>query len=154
LIEFIKFIWDNLFIILFILSVKLISHFLNTFSINYSFTYQFLWVSLKYIRLILYYLIHFWLSKTWLILLIMSPSSISNNIDKNILFEFLSISYSNFHALIKNIWLITIHMNNWNINCFGNFSTIEWWSTLMWIRCETYLIIKNYVNDSSRTIIN
>jgi len=70
-------------------------------------------------------LVHKRLGESRLILFIVSISSIPHNINKNVFVELLAVGYCNFHALVKDIRLISIHMNNGCINCLGSFSAVK-----------------------------
>lgn len=70
-------------------------------------------------------LIHKRLSKVRLILLIMSISPISDDINEDVLLEFLAIGHCNFHALVEDIRLICVYVNDRGIYGFGNFSAVK-----------------------------
>jgi hypothetical protein len=78
----------------------------------------------KYCWFIFNDLIHFWLSKERLILFIVSISSKSNNINKDILFKLESILNSNFECSVKYGRLLSINMENRSSDNLSNFSTI------------------------------
>lgn len=90
----------DFFVVLFILFHESFFHVLDLLFSQCSVFNTFLWIKLKNWRVIFNFLIHLWLCEKRLILLIMTKSSITNNIDENIFFKLLSIIYSNFHALV------------------------------------------------------
>lgn len=102
---------------------------------------QFLWIEFISSWVVFDLLIHQRLSKGRLILFIMSISSVSNNIDKDVLLEFLTISDCYPHTLIKNVRLVSIYMDHGGINCLSNLSAIEWGSWLMRRGGKTDLVV-------------
>jgi hypothetical protein len=100
-----------------------------------------------------YYFVHFWLSKKWLILLIMPISPITNNINKYIFFKFETIFQSYPNTSINYRRLISIDMKNRRPNNFSNFSTIITWSTLRRISCKSNLVIQNNMDNTQRCVI-
>lgn len=69
--------------------------------------------------------IHDGLGEERLILLIVTKSSVSDDINEDILLEFLSVLNGNLHTVIKQVWLISIDVDDWGSDNFSNFSTIE-----------------------------
>lgn len=84
----------------------------------------------------------------WLILLVMAISPISNNIDKYILFEFLTISNCKFNNPIDKFWLICVDMNDGSLNRFCNVCAVKACSSFSRSSCETDLIVCYNMNGS------
>jgi len=57
-------------------------------------------------------------------LFVMSISSVTDNIDEDVLLEFLTISYCYPHTLIKNVRLISVDMDYRGIDCLSNLSAV------------------------------
>lgn len=87
----IKSLFQRLLISLFQFFDIAIPHVFNLLLSYYTFLNKFLSIEMIDIFSFADNLIHHWLSKSWLILLIMSISSIPDYIDKNIFMEFLSV---------------------------------------------------------------
>lgn len=68
--------------------------------------------------------IHNRLCKIRLILLIMAVPSVPNNIDEDVLLEFLSVLHRNLHALVQNVRLVSIHVDHRSISCFGDLGAV------------------------------
>jgi hypothetical protein len=100
ILKFIIFLAHYFLIIRLIFFQVRISFILNLFFSQNSFFYNFLSIRLENCWHVLNFLVHFWLCKERLILLVMSISSISYNINEYIFFEFKSISSSNPYAHI------------------------------------------------------
>jgi hypothetical protein len=96
-----------------------------------------------------YFFIHMRLSKFRFIKLIMAVSTITNNINENILVELLSVFHCEFAYSVDSFWIISIYMNNWGIKCFSNITAVKWTSSINRIRRETNLIIDNHMNSTS-----
>lgn len=142
------------FIVFFIFLHKLFLYVLNLLFSKGSSLNTFLWIWLEYWRMVFNFFIHFWLSKEGLILLIMAKSSITDNINEDIFFEFLSVLHCDFHASVQNIRLIGIYVDNGCPNDFGYFCTIKWWSRLPWIGSESDLIVHDDMNNTACSIVN
>ena len=70
-------------------------------------------------------LIHHRLSKGGLILLIVTVSSVSDYINKNIFLELLSIINSKLDDLVDLLRIISVHMNDRSLDCFCHICAIE-----------------------------
>lgn len=152
--EFVELVRHHLFIVDFIGLGKLILDGLETSSINHAFFDKFLRVYFKDIRTILYLFIHDRLSEIRLILLVVTVSSISNDVNEDIFLEFLSILNCNFHALVQDIGLITIYVDYWSIDCLCYLRAVVRRSTAIGISRESDLIVQDDVNNTSRTVID
>ena len=64
-------------------------------------------------------IVHQRLSENRLILLIVSISSVSNNINKDIFVKFLTISHSDLDDLVQNVRSVSVYMDNRGIYCFS-----------------------------------
>lgn len=70
------------------------------------------------------FIIHEWLSEVGLILFIMSEASVPDNINKEVFFKLLSEGNCYLHTLIKNVWSISVHVDDWSVDNFSDFSAI------------------------------
>ncbi len=99
-------------------------------------------------------IVHDRLCEIWLILLVVAISPKSDNVDEDILLEFLSILNCDLHAFVQNIRLITIYVNNWSIDCLCYLCAVVGRSALLGVCSKTDLVVQNYVNNASGAIIN
>lgn len=121
---FISIVIKYFFVILFIFPHKLFFDVFDLLFSKNSFFDTFLGVFFEDRWVSLNLFIHFWLGKKWLILLIMTKSSITDKINEDVFFELLTILNSYLHTMIKKIGLISINMNDWSSNNFSNFGTM------------------------------
>lgn len=97
-------------------------------------------------------LVHHGLSETWLIEFVVSVLSVSDDIDDNILLEFLSVLEGQFEDLVNKFWSISVNVEDWSLNGFSQISTIERSSILCWNSGKTNLVIDNNMNETSTLI--
>lgn len=57
-------------------------------------------------------------------MLVVPVSPVPHDIDEDVLLEFLSILDSDLHAFVQNIGFITVDMDDWSIDCFGDFRAV------------------------------
>lgn len=86
-------------------------------------------------------------------MLIVSVPSVTNNIYENIFMELLSILEGNMHSFVDELGLVSIDMNNWCLNRFGNISTVKASSSFCWGRRKSNLVIGYDMNNSVRLIM-
>jgi hypothetical protein len=122
--EFVELVRENLLVVSFIGLSELVFDGFKASNINNSLFDQFLRVKFKDIWSVLNLFIHERLCEVWLILLVMAVSPVANNINEDVLLELLSVLNCDLHALVKDVRLITIHMDHWSIDCLGNFSAV------------------------------
>jgi hypothetical protein len=154
LLEVIKMISNNLFVVSLIELCKLSMKIFETLCINDSLLNELLRVQFEDVGMVLDLIIHQWLGKVRHVLLIVAVPSISNDVDKDILLEALAIFNCDLHAFVENIRLISVHMDYWSIHSLRDLSTVIGRSGLVGIRCESNLIVYDDMNNSSRTIVN
>ena len=70
-------------------------------------------------------LIHEWLRENRLILLIVSISPVSDNINEDVFIELLPVSHGNLHALVKDIRHVSVDMNHWSVDSFSHLSAVK-----------------------------
>lgn len=114
----------------------------------------FLGVFLEHWWVCLYLLVHLGLCEKGLVLLVVSESSVTDDIDENVLFELLSVLYSNLHATVQKVRFISIDMNDWCSNNLSYLCAVVRWSSLPRVCCKSYLIIHNNMDDASCCIVN
>jgi hypothetical protein len=68
--------------------------------------------------------VHFRLGKERLVLLIVTISSIANDVNENVLLELLLIGDGNLHTAIQKIWLISVDMDYRGPDGLGYLCTI------------------------------
>jgi len=95
------------------------------------------------------FLIHMRLSEFRFVKLIMTVSTITNNINENIFMELLSVFYWEFANSVDSFWIISIYMNNRGIKCFSYITAVKRASSINRIRRETNLIIDNHMDSTS-----
>jgi hypothetical protein len=83
-----------------------------------------------------------------------SKSSIPNQINDYISSKFLSKLSSSSENFSNIIYAITINMEYWSIYAFCNISAVLTWSRFMRSSCEPNLIVNNYMNRATYTIID
>jgi len=93
--------------------------------------------------------IHVRLSEFRFVKLVMSITTITNNINENILMKSLSVFYCEFAYSVDRFWIISIDMNNWGIKCFSNITAVERTSSINRISRETNLVIDNHMDSTS-----
>ena len=71
------------------------------------------------------FLINLRLSESGLILLIVSVSTITDDVDKDIFVELLAICDCNLHAFIQDVRNISIYMDYWSIDCLCDLCAVE-----------------------------
>jgi hypothetical protein len=152
--EGIELIREYFLIIALILLCEAVLKGLETFSIDDALLKQSLGVNFEDIGTILNLLIHQGLSKVRLILLVVTVSSIANDINKNVLLELLTILNCDLHTFVQNIRLISIDMDYWGISCFCHLGAIERRSALVGVGCETDLVVEDNVNDASGAVVH
>lgn len=128
-------------------------HVFNLFLWNYSLFHKLLSVKLVNVLSFTDNLIHHGLSEGRLILLVMSVSPVPYNVNKDILMELLSVLDSYVHGFMDKLWLVSIYVNDWGLNWFGNVSAIKSSPGLGWSSCETNLVIGYDMNNTVRLIM-
>ena len=63
--------------------------------------------------------IHHWLRKTWLIKLIVTIFTISNQVNNDVMVELLSVLCRHFKAMMNVFGRICIYMENWSVYAFS-----------------------------------
>ena len=150
---FVIFFIKNFLVVFFVLLQISITLSIDFFFGKNTFLNDLFWVNFINWWFIFNYLVHFGLSEERLILLIMAIFSKPNNIDEDIFFELKSVLDCNFYASVKKPWLITVNMEDWCSNHLCDLSTVITWSCLVWVGCETNLIVHHDVNDASWSIV-
>lgn len=100
------------------------------------------------------FLIHFWLRKERLVLLVVTEPSVADNVNEDIFFKLLSVLNCDLHAMVQKIWLVCVNVNDWSTNDFGNLGAVVGRSGLPRVGCKPNLVVHNNVDNSSRRIIN
>lgn len=98
-------------------------------------------------------LVHQRLGETGLIQLVMSISSIPDNIDYHIFVEFLSVLKGKSHHSVNHLRVIRIHVENRRTNGFGNLSGIQPRSPIPRTGREPDLIISHNMDHPSRSVV-
>jgi hypothetical protein len=98
-------------------------------------------------------LVHEWLSETWLIQFIVSHFPVTNEIDDDIMLEFLSIFSSSSENEINIIQAVSVDMENWSIYSLGQVRAVDGRSTLIWSCGETNLVVHNNMDCTSNSVI-
>ena len=94
-------------------------------------------------------LIHVWLSEFRLVKLVVSITTITNNVNENILVESLSVFDCEFAHSVDGFWIISVDMNDWGIECLSDITAVERSSSVNRISSETNLIIYNHMDGTS-----
>ena len=94
------------------------------------------------------HLIHHRLSKSRLILLVMTVSTIPDDIDENVLMELLAVFKGNMYGFVHELGLVGIYVNDRSLNRPSNVSTIKPSSSLSRCSRETDLIVSDYMDDA------
>lgn len=98
-------------------------------------------------------LVHHRLGEGRLVLLIMSVSPVADNIDKNILSEFLAIVHSQFDRLVDEFGLIGVHMNNGSLDGLSHTSAVQSSSCFSGSSGKSDLVVSNDVDDSINVVM-
>ena len=64
-------------------------------------------------------LVHKWLSETWLIKLVVSKLSVTNQINNNIMIELLSVFSGSCEYMVHIVNALSVYVENWCIDGFG-----------------------------------
>lgn len=153
LLKFIIFIIDNFLIIFLIFLQMSISFILYLLFSKITFFDHKSWILLIHCRFIFNNIIHLRLCEKWLILLIMPISSKTNHINEDIFFKFKSVLYCYFHTFIQDSRWMGVDMEYWSSYNFSNLCTVITWSSLFRICCKSYLIVHDYMDNSSWCVI-
>ena len=92
--------------------------------------------------------VHDWLGKHWLIYLIMSKLSVSNQVNHNISVPGSSPFSSNFSNQHHSFWIISIHMENRSIDHTPYICTVRARPGVSWVCGEPYLVVSNNVDSA------
>lgn len=65
-------------------------------------------------------IIHYWLGEGWLINFIVAVSTITDQVNHEVFFEFGSVFYCEFAELMETLNILTVNVKNWNFKCFAN----------------------------------
>jgi len=98
-------------------------------------------------------LVHEWLGETWLIELIVTHLSVTDEINDNVMLELLSVLSCGSENKVDVIKAVSIHMKDWSIDSFGQVRAVDTWSCLVWSCGETNLVVHNNMNSSSNSVI-
>lgn len=123
--ELIKSLMYNLLVIFLIFASETCFKLLQILFSNDSLSNQLLRVKFISRRMVFDCLIHKWLGKGRLILLVMSISPVTYDINEDVFLELLPIGDCNFHAFIEDVRLISIDMDYGGINSFSDLSAVE-----------------------------
>jgi len=137
----------------FIFSINFFFQNFILFLSNYSLVNKLLSIKLSYWNHFCNLFIHQWLSKRRLIKFIVSKFTISDQINYDIMFKFLTIFSSSSEYVMHIIKTLSINMEDWGINRFGKIRSIVSRSSFAWNGCETNLIVDNDMNCSSNSVI-
>lgn len=94
-------------------------------------------------------LVHVRLSEFRLVKLVVSITTITNNVNENILVESLSVFDCEFAHSVDGFWIISVDMNDWGIECLSDITAVEGASSINRICGETNLVIDNHVDSTS-----
>src|SRR5437867_9925374 len=77
---------------------------------------QMFYVHLTRIRMLAYNFIQMWLSKFRVIAFIVTMTTITDHINKNIGIKFLAITCRHFYTFYNGLRIVAIHMQHWCLN--------------------------------------
>ena len=114
----------------------------------------FLRIEVKRCGMVFDLFIHERLRESWLILLVVSITSKTYNVDEYILVELLSVGDCDSHAFVKNIRNIAVDVDDWSIDRLSDLGAIVRRSALFGRSSESDLVVVNNMNDTSRTVVD
>ena len=89
------------------------------------------------------------LSEFRFVKLIMAISSITNDVNKNILVESLSVFDCEFAYSVDSFWIISIDVNYRAIKRLSDVTAVKRTSSIYWICREANLIVYNHMDGPS-----
>lgn len=152
--EGVEFVRKDLFIVCFVDLSELVLENLEAFSIDNALFDQFLGVYFEDIGAIFDLFVHERLCEGGLILFVMAISSISDNIDEDIFLEALPVLHCDFHALIEDVWLIGVDVDDWCIDRLCHLSAVIGGPAAVGNSCKTDLVVKHDVDYASGTVVH
>ena len=83
----------------------------------------------------------------------MSILPVANQVNEDILVEFLSIAHRNFHASVQYIRLISVHMEDRGLYHLRNFGTVVAGPSVFRVSGKSHLVVHNNVDDTSASVV-
>ena len=90
-----------------------------------AFRFQLLEIDFLWIWMLCNQIIQTWLREFWLIAFVVAVFSVTQQIDKNISVEFLTVFHRHFNRLNNRFYIVTIDMEHRTKRCFCNIGTIR-----------------------------
>src|ERR1700728_3801209 len=103
-------------------------------------------------NLLLNAFIHEWLSERGLVSLVVSLLAITDNVDNDVFPELGAPVGSHLTDEIDSFHIITIHMDDGSIDCFGNIRAVRRRSSKARISGEPNLVVHHNVNSTSSRV--
>ena len=97
--------------------------------------------------------VHEWLCETWLIELVVTHLSVTDQVDDDVMFIYLTILCGNLENIVDVFHAVGIDVEDWGVNGLGEIGSVHSTSTLDWNGSETDLIVDNDVNRTTNRVI-
>lgn len=83
----------------------------------------------------------------------MTEFSVANKINDNVTVELLSELSGELESALDIFHTISVHVENWRVNCFGDISAVGAGSGLAWVSCETNLVVYDNVDGTADFVV-
>ena len=99
------------------LSLELLPEFCGIFWLENTLALESLLVELRHRGSIADLLVHLWLGVSWLVQLVVSPASVTDQVDDHVFAEHLAIPECHIHSAHHRLWMVAIDVENWASDC-------------------------------------
>lgn len=99
------------------------------------------------------FFVHQGLSEERLVELVVAKPSVADYIDEDVLVEFVAVFVGDLHALVQQIGLVCVHVEDWSAHHLGNLRAVVGGAGLVLIGGESDLVVHDNMNDASGCVI-
>src|SRR6266571_2709235 len=103
-------------------------------------------------RMLAYDLIHPRLCKGWLISFVMSPATIADQIDQDVLMKMIAIGMRHAYCCQTGIRIVGIHMDDRNFKSLRQIACEVRRATILRIRCKTKLVVHDDMHCAANPV--
>jgi hypothetical protein len=97
--------------------------------------------------------VHQGLGESGLIEFVVPEFPVANQVDDDVTVELLSELGGKLEGALDILHTVSIDVENWRVNCFGNVGGVDAGSCLAWGSCETDLVVYNNVDSTTYFVV-
>ena len=83
----------------------------------------------------------------------MTEFSVAYKVDDDITVKLLSELSGELESALDIFHTVSVHVENWRVNCFGDISAVGAGSGLAWVSCETNLVVDDNVDGTADFVV-